>query len=373
MRIVQVNYVYHPDDADPDAVLARYTVQTRWGRAVLDAGAEEMAVVQGFSRDAALTRDGIDYRLVAGEPALARAMMDLRPDLVHIHGLGYPRRVWGMRRGLPREAALVVQDHGWYGHGIPATRNPLEWLTYRRGLAGANGFFFSAAGLAEPWRRARLIRGSQPVYELAEVSVDLRALPRAAARAASGLQGDPALLWVGRLNATKDPLTVLDGLARALPALPRAHLTLAYGNDALLPQVQARAAGPDLAGHVTLVGAVPYADLAAYYSAADIFVLGSAYESTGNALLEALACGAIPVVTDIPPFRRFTFDGALGALWPPGDAAALADALQRAAGSDREGMRRACIDHFEAELTWAALGRQAWAAYQDVHARQSKA
>lgn len=373
MRIAQVNYVYHPADTDPEALLARFPVQTRWGRAVLDAGADSMAVIQGFSHDTRLNRDGIDYHFVSGDAALAASLATAQPDIVHVHGLDLPRRLWWLRRGLPPSVALVAQDHGWYGHGIPGARNPLRWLNYRWGLAAADAFFFSADGLAEPWRVAGLFSRRKPVYELAEVSIDLRALPRDVARAVSGLRGAPALLWVGRLNATKDPLAVLAGLAQALPDLPEAHLTMIYGSQELLPQVQAQVTEPPLAGHVTLVGAVPHADLAAYYSAADLFVLGSHYESTGNVLLEALACGAAPVVTNIPPFRRFTADGTLGALWPTGETAALAEALRQAAAHNAPALRQARIDHFEAHLSWAALGRQAWAAYQDVARRRGRA
>ena len=79
-------------------------------------------------------------------------------------------------------------------------------------------------------------------------------------------------------------------------------------------------ASPALARRVRLVGYVPQEKLPAYYSAADIFVLGSHHEGSGYALIEACACGAVPVVTRIPPFRAITGDGARGALWPPGDA-----------------------------------------------------
>ena len=34
------------------------------------------------------------------------------------------------------------------------------------------------------------------------------------------MQGDPAMLWVGRLDANKDPLTVLAGFEQALAAIP---------------------------------------------------------------------------------------------------------------------------------------------------------
>lgn len=370
MRIVQVNYAYHPDDTDPDEVLARYATQTRWGQAVLEAGAGGMAVIQGFHRDATLTRNGIEYRLVAREPSLAQAMMDLRPDVVHIHGLGQPRRVWAMRRGLPAEAAVVVQDHGGVSRGIPGPRRLVEWLTYRQGLAGADGFFFTATAVAESWRRARLIQGRQPVYELAETSADLRPLPRDVARVASGIQGSPALLWAGRLDKAADPLTVLDGMARALPGLPQAHLTMVYDSGSLQVQVEARAAQPDLAGRVTLAEAAPQADPTLLYSAADLFVLASRSDSAGAALLDALACGVIPVVTDIQPYRRFTLDGTWGALWPPGDATALAEALRTRAVGDHEAQRQARLDYFATHLSWPALGRAAWAAYQDAHTRR---
>ena len=60
------------------------------------------------------------------------------------------------------------------------------------------------------------------------------------------------------------------------------------------------------------LGRLPHERLAAYYSAADIFVSGSHREGSGYALIEAMACGAIPCVTDIPSFRAIT--GGCGAL-----------------------------------------------------------
>jgi glycosyltransferase involved in cell wall biosynthesis len=86
-------------------------------------------------------------------------------------------------------------------------------------------------------------------------------------------------------------------------------------------------------------------------------------------LIEALACGAIPVVADIPTFRRLTKDGALGALWPPGSADAFVQALRDAQARDAASLRTAIARHFEAELSWAAIGRRALAIYEDV-ARQ---
>ena len=57
--------------------------------------------------------------------------------------------------------------------------------------------------------------------------------------------------------------------------------------------------------------------------AADLFVLGSHREGGSSALVEAMATGRTPVVTDIPSSRALTGNGAVGELWPCGDSRAL--------------------------------------------------
>jgi len=102
-----------------------------------------------------------------------------------------------------------------------------------------------------------------------------------------------------------------------------------------------------LSDRVRLLGSVEHGRLAAFYSAADLFVLGSHHEGSGYALIEALACGCVPVVTDVPPFRRHHGDGSVGALWPVGDAARCAEALARLARADLPAARAAATAHFE--------------------------
>jgi glycosyltransferase involved in cell wall biosynthesis len=109
----------------------------------------------------------------------------------------------------------------------------------------------------------------------------------------------------------------------------------------------------------------------AFYSAADIFVLGSHQESCGAALLEACACGAVPVVTGIPSFRAIT-GGRIGELWRPGDAGDCARALRAAAAATGAEMRGRVLARFEDALSWPAVGRAALAAYADVLARRKR-
>ena len=99
--------------------------------------------------------------------------------------------------------------------------------------------------------------------------------------------------------------------------------------------------------------------MSSFYSAADVFVAGSHHEGSGYALMEALACGAVPVVTDIPTFRLLTADGTLGALWSPGDAGDCARALVAAGRRNLTAERERVADHFACELSWDAVGRRA--------------
>ena len=275
---------------------------------------------------------------------------------------------WRLRHLFPL-TPIVLQDHA-----DRPPRHPARRALSRVGLRAANGFLFAAVPQAEPWRAAGLIGAGQPVFEVMESSTRFAPIRRDRARAITGLRGRPALLWVGRLDANKDPLTALAGFARALPRLGDAHLTMLFHTEELRDVVERLVeTSPDLRGRVELRGRVAHKQLAAFYSAADLFVLGSHREGSGYALLEAMACGAVPVVTDIPSFRVMTGGGAVGGLWRPGDADGCASALLRVVSADLEAERTLVLDRFRTELAWDAVGDRAMAAYRSVTQRQSRA
>jgi glycosyltransferase involved in cell wall biosynthesis len=368
LSIAQVNYTFDKDLADPDELLERYFTLTGWSEAVAGAGAGPVTVVQRFHRRARITRNGIDYVFSdAGDWELARTVAAMRPDIAHVQGLIFPAKTWLLRRAVPSSTAIVVQNHS---DGGPVGRAPWFRLVGRVCRGAVDAFLFAAAGHADAWRQAGFISPQQPTHQVMEASTPLRPIARAAAREETGMRGSPAVLWVGRLNANKDPLTVLDGFERSLARLPDATLTMIYNREELLPAVRRRVEGaPALRARVHLVGAVPRDRMAIYFSAADLYVAGSHHEGSGYALMEASACGAIPVVSDIPTFRLLT--GAMsGALWPPGDAAAFSHALIEVAGRDLELERARLGDYFARALTWEAVGRRAFEIYREVLCRR---
>lgn len=368
MHVAQVNFLPAPAAWEPDDVLHAWPSLVDVADAVRSSGTR-VTVVQLAARDAHLVRDGVDYRFIAAganEAAAARGvrvahtLAPWRPEAIHVHGLGFAEASHALARQLPH-VPLLLQDH--------ADRPVRRWrrARWRHWYGCASGVAFTAAGLAQPFIEARLFGPLTQWFAIAESSSRFTPGSRADARARTGLHGDPCVLWVGHLQPGKDPLTVLDGVARAAAALPDLQLWCAYGHAPMLAEVERRIAqDARLRGRVHLLGRVGHAQVQQLMRAADLFVSGSRAESCGYALLEALACGATPVVTDIPSFRALTAGGRVGRLWPCGDAARLADALTAAARAPHD--RQAVRAHFDGTLSLEALGRQWTHAYAQLQA-----
>ena len=281
--------------------------------------------------------------------------------------MGFAREVCELHELAP-DTPILLQDH--------ADRVPQLWRrgAWRRAAAAVGGISFCASAQAQPFRHARLLPPNVEIFEVAESTSSFTPGDRDAARAATGLRGDPAVLCLGHLDANKDPLTVLDGVRAALSSLPNLHLWFCYGTSPLLAAVEARIARDgSLRDRVHLLGRVPHEQIQQLMRAADIFVLGSHREGGSSSLVEAMATGLTPVVTDIPSSRALTGNGAVGALWPCGDSAALGVAVQAAAASLGPVSRARVRAHFDAHLSHNALGLKLTAAYRELLNGQARA
>jgi glycosyltransferase involved in cell wall biosynthesis len=114
------------------------------------------------------------------------------------------------------------------------------------------------------------------------------------------------------------------------------------------------------------LGPLPHETVERLCRAADFFMLGSHRESCGYALLEALACGATPIVSNVPAFRAITANGKVGALCKPGDPDSFADALVSLAGRSIAALRAQAISHFKSELSFPVVGKKLLAAYEQL-------
>ncbi|HET8546441.1 MAG TPA: glycosyltransferase [Bryobacteraceae bacterium] len=99
------------------------------------------------------------------------------------------------------------------------------------------------------------------------------------------------------------------------------------GEGDMLPVLRSLAQRLDVAGRVVFQPAV--ADVGCWLRAFDIFVLPSLSEALSNSLMEAMACGVCPIASDTGGNPELVIPGKTGVLVPPGDANALARALER--------------------------------------------
>ncbi|HUA89460.1 MAG TPA: glycosyltransferase family 4 protein, partial [Steroidobacteraceae bacterium] len=309
LRVAQVSFFLDPQRRAPDELLQAWPTLVDVARAAGSAGAE-VTVVQAHLQGAQLEEGGVRYEFAAPGAALLSTLHGSAPQVVHVHGLGFHAEVEALAAQLPG-VPILLQDHADH------PPRPWRWLSWRRGLRHAHGFAFCARAQAEAFRRARLLRSAQRVYEIPESTSRFRPGDQVQARAGSGLAGDPCVLWVGHLDANKDPLTVLEGFAAFTQQWPHAQLWCYFGTDPLRASVErAIRADARLGARVHLCGRTAHEGIERAMQAADLFVLGSHREGSGYSLIEALACGLPAAVTDIPSFRALL--GTAGTLWRVG-------------------------------------------------------
>jgi GalNAc-alpha-(1->4)-GalNAc-alpha-(1->3)-diNAcBac-PP-undecaprenol alpha-1,4-N-acetyl-D-galactosaminyltransferase len=142
-----------------------------------------------------------------------------------------------------------------------------------------------------------------------------------------GAKGEPLLIGVGRLTAQKGFDILIEAFARVAAKHPDWRLAI-YGEGPARPQLEALRDALSLQGRVSLPGLTRNVEPA--YAEASLFALPSRFEGYPNALLEALAAGLPVIATSAPGgASEILEDGKYGLLVAPGDAVALASALDR--------------------------------------------
>jgi len=171
-------------------------------------------------------------------------------------------------------------------------------------------------------------------------------------RAALSGDGEPRLLFVGRLVPVKDVPNLLAAISLLRERGRRVRLTI-VGEGSLRAALGVEARDLGIAGQVTFTGHLEGDELARAYRDHDLFVLPSSFDNFPNAVLEAMA-SALPVVaTRVGGVPEQVEDGETGILVPSRDPGRLARAIEtvlddpaRARGMGESGRRRV-VDGFD--------------------------
>jgi len=193
------------------------------------------------------------------------------------------------------------------------------------------------------------------------------------ARTRLGLNGDKVILCVGRL----DPLKGVDlALTSAALLEDREHINIVLvgGDLEKDPEVQRLADLVDAWGisdHVRFEGAVPHDELPWYYSAADVLMVPSYYESFGLVALEAMACGTPVIAARVGGLPSLVRDGETGYLVPWHCPEPFAERLEVLLAHDdlREHMGQAAYQHAQG-MAWDAVAQRFISLYEDLVTRR---
>jgi glycosyltransferase involved in cell wall biosynthesis len=152
-------------------------------------------------------------------------------------------------------------------------------------------------------------------------------------RRPSPADGDPTIVYLGRLEKRKGTFDLLQAIPQVLPKVPRARFVLIGADRPHCPggrthaEFIQQALAPEVRGRVTLLGRLPDAEVDHWLQRADLFVAPSLYESFGLIFLEAMRWGTPVIGTTAGGIPEIIEDGRTGLLVPPSNPAALAAAI----------------------------------------------
>jgi mannosyltransferase len=236
--------------------------------------------------------------------------------------------IWHARRNNEMIAGVLLRWFGW----------PLKLV------------FTSAAQRHHTWITRWLIRRMDAIIATSDISAsflkraatviphgvdtDCYAPPadRAAAFAEAKLPGRYAIGCFGRVRAQKGTDVFVEAMCRLLPRYPDFTAVIvgavAVEQTSFANDLKKRIEAAGLQSRIVVTGELPIEQVQRWYQRLTIYAFTSRNEGFGLTLIEAMAVGAALVASRAGAAELVVEDGVTGVLTPPGDADALAAALE---------------------------------------------
>ncbi|MEO6668591.1 MAG: glycosyltransferase family 4 protein [Ferruginibacter sp.] len=284
-----------------------------------------------------------------------------RPDIVIVAGLIFPLQLMMLKFQLGKKVKIIAQHHN--DKPYPGIKGFFQKCADRC----INTYLFTCYDDATEWVNRKIISNKNKCREILEASTFLKRKQKTQSQQRTGMTGTHNFLWVGRLNIIKDPFTVLKAFETYSASNPAARLYMIYQSGDQLDKVNRIIEQTEsLKQSVKLIGKIDHNELAYWYSAADFYISGSHREASSYALLEAIACGCIPIVTEIPSFKKMTSNGKVGYLYPVGNADALTTILRQVSTTNISEQSAAVENHFHENLSFKNIADDLYKILNDV-------
>jgi glycosyltransferase involved in cell wall biosynthesis len=364
VRFIHVSYNHpKPTYTDPGPWLKRI----QFSLSIIEALAEygEQIVFYHIQFKGVVHQNNVTYHFI--NPArwqllfpfkLNRIIGSLNPDVVIIHGLIFPWQVFLLCRNLDKKVKVIAQHH--------AEKPFSDFRRYiqRRADRYIHSYLFASEDLGIQWFNAGQIQDKAKINVVMEASSSFYPIDRTEARSKTKMTGGKNYLWVGRLDANKDPLIVARAFSRAVKDHSEMHLYIIYQSQELEEELKAVVA--TAAENIHLIGKIDHDRMLYWYNGADFIVSSSHYEGSGIAVCEAMSCGCIPILTDIPSFRMMTAGKSIGLLYPVDNEDELVKCLHKSISLDIKERSRV-LDHFASELSPKSIARKIKETIDAIH------
>lgn len=177
--------------------------------------------------------------------------------------------------------------------------------------------------------------GPIPTLEVIRCGIDTALFAAPGARAAASVAGDEfRILMVGTLHEVKGQVHLIEALARLSPDGPPVRCRI-VGDGPDRAALERAAAECGVADRVAFLGQRTRAEVAALMADSDVLVVpsvptrGGKREGLPVVIAEAMGIGLPVVASRLSGIPEIVIDGETGYLTPPGDPAAIAEALER--------------------------------------------
>jgi glycosyltransferase involved in cell wall biosynthesis len=270
------------------------------------------------------------------------------PHVVMMHSMLSPINIILAKLIFGKQVKIIVQNHA------EKPTIGLKGIAQKAADFFISNYLFVSKIQAHSWIECGIIKNMDKIVEVMEGSTDFKAKDYSLTDMNDGHQTH--FIWVGRLDTNKDPITILEAFARFIKIRPESRLKMIYGTAELIGKATEFIKQKALENFVELLGYVENAQLEKYYNSADYFILGSHHEGSGYALCEAMACGCVPIVTNIPSFSHMLDKGACGYLFEPGNSEDLYKTLIKLNNKSHQEFKKATLAKFRKDLSFEAIG-----------------
>jgi glycosyltransferase involved in cell wall biosynthesis len=365
IKFVEINYHYHQEFTNPAEAISKH----RPSNLFIDAfkTIADVVLVKHINYNGEQITDGVQYYFSKSKNgfthtpfATHRYVKKQQPDLVLVQGFIFPLQVIALRMKIGRQAIIILQHHG----EVPFKR---KRIFQRLADKMTDGYVFASQENAVEWINAGVIADKNKCFEMPSASTTFLKLVKTTSKIKLGMKENINFLWVGRLNANKDPLTIIAAFEKYVSFNKQARLYMIYQEDDLLELVQQRIKQKDgLDENIILVGKVPHEQLQDWYSAADYFILTSHREGGSYALMEAMACGCVPIVSKIPASMKMIENGSAGFYFETGNKDQLYDILLSLKPGEYPAFSQAAEESFNLHMSPKAIADKLYGVYETL-------